>query len=182
MHFNALKKRNKATHCYLITLALWSRGPLELGTCYMLAPIQKIRKNGVANLFTNSETMDNGHWKFHQQWMLMLVTRVQITQPLVTKRVGKNHQTSQHKKTCNPSSQKITQTLAQKKSCNLLAKKKSCNLTAKKNLMQPLTTKRNHATSWRKKKSRNLLAQKKESCNLDAKKKSLNLLAQKKIT
>ena len=35
-------------------------------------PNTKKNKSCFANLFTNSETMDNGHWKCHQYWMLML--------------------------------------------------------------------------------------------------------------
>ena len=38
----------------------------------MLALMQRKRKSSFA-LFTNSETMDNGHWKFHKQLMLILV-------------------------------------------------------------------------------------------------------------
>ena len=94
--------------------------------------------------------------------MLMLVTRVHITQPLVTKRVGKNHQTSQHKKK--------HATFHHKKSHNLLAQKNHATSWQKKiteshgtkNLTQPLTTKKitqplgakkNHATSQRKKRT-----------------------------
>ena len=61
------KKINKATHGYLITLAWQSRGDM----LYVVL-IQRIRKKCFGHLFTNSETMDNGHWKCHQYWMLIL--------------------------------------------------------------------------------------------------------------
>ena len=48
--------KKQATHSYLITLALQSRPEF-----YMLALTQRIRKQCPANLFTNSETMNNGH-------------------------------------------------------------------------------------------------------------------------
>ena len=55
------KKINKAIYGYLKTLTLKSRG-------YMLydGPNTKNKKKSFANLFTNSETIDNGHWNFHQ--------------------------------------------------------------------------------------------------------------------
>ena len=56
-----LKKTNKATPGYLITLALQSRGDM-----IYVGPNTKNEKKCFANLFTKSEAIDNGHWKFHQ--------------------------------------------------------------------------------------------------------------------
>ena len=33
---------------------------------YVGSNIKKKKKNNIANLFANIETMDNGHWKFHK--------------------------------------------------------------------------------------------------------------------
>ena len=44
----------------LITLALQSRGDI-----LYVGPNTKKMTKCFANLLTNSETMNNGHWKFH---------------------------------------------------------------------------------------------------------------------
>ena len=57
MHIYALrKKRNQATHSYLIILALQSRDNM-----LYVGPNTKNKKKCSANLFTNSETMDHEH-------------------------------------------------------------------------------------------------------------------------
>ena len=55
-------KKKKATHSYLITLAFQSKGDM-----LYVGPNTKNKTKYLVNLFTNSEIMDNGHWKFHQQ-------------------------------------------------------------------------------------------------------------------
>ena len=68
--------------------------------------------------------------------------------------------------------------MGQTKSRNLLGQQHHA-ISLDKKIMQPLRLKKNHATSWDKKKSRNLFGQNKRR-NLWGQKKSRNLLRQKK--